>query len=359
MLSDNCKTAISGYLILHMQMRRKFLFILIFTLTPIACSNQQNPNAYQLSGSTMGTTYNITIVGENLVNHELINSALEDIESAMSTYRLESELMQLNEAPINTWINVSPALYEVLLISEEISVLSNGAFDITVSPLVNLWGFGPEKHENDTLPNTEDIEELLRNIGFEYLIIAEDREAVLKREMIRLDLSAVAKGYAVDVLAELLEENNISNYLVEIGGEISGRGRNAEGNLWQIAIEAPLRSAQNREPFQIIGISGLSLASSGDYRNFFEVDDIHYSHTIDPSSGSPINHNLASVTVIAETTAIADALATAFNVMGIEQAMALANNNNIAVYFIIKTADGFLESYSMAFAQYINENYND
>jgi FAD:protein FMN transferase len=353
------QAAISGYVNFHMQIQRKFLFILIFVLTLVACNDLQSPDVYQLSGNTMGTSYNIIIVGEELVEAALIDATLEDIENIMSTYRLDSELMQLNEAPVNTWVTVSPSLYKVLLISEEISVLSNGAFDITVSPLVNLWGFGPAWLENNTAPNTvpdnDDIQALMHSIGYQHLVIASDREAVLKKEMISIDLSAVAKGYAVDVLTKLLDANNISNYLVEIGGEISSKGRNAEGEFWRVAIETPERSAQVGNPLQIIELSNLSVASSGDYRNFFQVDDVYYSHTIDPRSGSPISHNLASVTVIAETTAYADALATAFNVMGIEKAMTLANNNNIPAYFIVKTADDFSASFSADFAHYIYE----
>jgi FAD:protein FMN transferase len=339
-----------------MPIPKNYLFILIIALCQLSCSKQQVPKAYQLSGSTMGTTYSITIVGEELLDPALISGALDDIEATMSTYRLDSELMQLNAAPIETWVTVSPSLYEVLLISEEISVLSNGAFDITVFPLVDLWGFGPTGRENNAPPNTADIQALMQNIGFQYLIISKDRNAVLKEKLINLDLSAVAKGYAVDVLADLLEANNISNYLVEIGGEISTKGHNAEGDLWRVAIEAPVRLAQSRTPLKIIELSDLSLASSGDYRNYIEFGDSYYSHTIDPRSGIPISHDLTSVTVIAETTASADALATAFNVMGIEKAMTIANSHNIPAYFILKKADDFVESYSADFAQFLDEN---
>jgi len=338
-----------------MQIRRKFLFVLFFALTLVACNGRHTPNAYQLSGNTMGTSYNITIVGEELVRPEIIDTALEDIENTMSTYRMDSELMQLNEAPINTWINVSQSLYEVLQISEEISLLSNGAFDITVAPLVNLWGFGPIKRESGSLPDENEIQSLMNNIGFQHLILAENQEATEKHRAVHLDLSAVAKGYAVDVIAALLEANNISNYLVEIGGEIRSKGRNANGELWRIAIELPERSTSSQSSHCIIQISNISVASSGDYRNFYEVDGMFYSHTIDPRNGYPVEHNLASVTVLAESAAIADALATAFNVMGTEQAMILANSNNIPAYFLVKTVDDFAASYSTTFAQYINE----
>ncbi len=337
-----------------MQIRQKFLFSPLFALILSACS--ESPNSFQLSGNTMGTTFNITIVGKELIDPALINMTLNNIENTMSTYRPDSELMQLNSAPLDTWIDVSSSLYEVLMISQEVSALSDGAFDITVSPLVNLWGFGPDSPARNASPSLADIEALMPNIGFEYLLIADNREAVLKKAMISLDLSAVAKGYAVDVLAELLETNDISNYLIEIGGEIRTNGHNAQGELWRVAIEAPLLSDPNRNALQIIELSDLSLASSGDYRNFFEVDGNYYSHTIDPNSGRPIIHDLASVTVIAETSAVADALATAFNVMGVEKAMTLANSKHIPAYFISNKADGFVQSYSEDFAPFLSEN---
>ncbi len=340
----------------YMHIRRHFLLISVLAFLLAACSDSQSPNAYHLSGNTMGTTFNITIVGEELLEPKLIYTALDNIESTMSTYRLDSELMQLNSAPINTWLDVSSSLYEVLLISEEISEMTDGAFDITVSPLVNLWGFGPDKRENSAVPNSADIHALMPSIGFDYLLIAADREAVLKKAMINLDLSAIAKGYAVDVLSELLEENNISNYLIEIGGEIKTKGHNTEGELWRVAIEAPLRSTLSRNALQIIELNDRSLASSGDYRNFIEIDGRYYSHTIDPASGYPVNHDLASVTVIAESSATADAIATAFSVMGVEKAITLANNRHIPAYFILYKADGFAESYSEDFAPFLTDN---
>ncbi|MDG2090455.1 MAG: FAD:protein FMN transferase [Gammaproteobacteria bacterium] len=303
----------------------------------------------------MGTTYNITVVGEDTLDPTLITDVLEDIENTMSTYRSNSELMRLNTAPINTWLEVSQALYEVLLLSEDVSLLSNGAFDITVAPLVDLWGFGPNKNNFAPPPREDEIEAAKDIVGFQSLVIAKDRPAIFKSKSINLDLSAIAKGYAVDEIAVLLETNNITNYLVEIGGEISSRGRNPQGELWQIAIETPERLATNRSSMRIIEISDLSIASSGDYRNYYEIDGEYFSHTIDSRSGHPVKHNLRSVTVVADNTALADALATAFNVMGLEQATLLANNNNIPVYFISLTEDGYSESYSTAFTPFITD----
>jgi thiamine biosynthesis lipoprotein len=272
----------------------------------------------------------------------------------MSTYRINSELMQLNNAPINTWLEISETLYEVLQLSEDISLLSDGAFDITVAPLVDLWGFGSNKNNLSSPPLQAEIDAIKEIVGFQSLVIANNKPAILKEKSIQFDLSAIAKGYAVDALAALLESNNISNFLVEIGGEISSKGRNLQGELWKIAIETPERLAATPNAIRIIEISDLSIASSGDYRNFYEIEGEYYSHTIDSRSGQPIKHNLAAVTVLSDTAARADALATAFNVMGLQQATILANANNIPAYFVSHSEGAYTESYSTAFAPFIN-----
>jgi len=330
----------------------KFLFLV---LTLAACSDIQETKTYQLSGNTMGTTYNITVVGEHRVDPALVTTALEAIENSMSSYRPDSELMRLNQAPINTWITISQALYDVLKISEEVSLLSEGAFDITVAPLVNLWSFGPDKTNFGSPPdNADEIQEAMKNTGYQHLELADNRAAVFKKRMLSLDLSAVAKGYAVDVIAGLLESNNIANYLVEIGGEIKTRGNNSLGDAWRIAIELPERMSVNRQAVRTIHINDASVASSGDYRNFYEMEGKFYSHTLDPRSGYPITHNLASVTVLAGSTAQADALATAFNVLGTEQALQLAERDGIPAYFLEHTEGGFVECYSSTFIDFID-----
>lgn len=332
-------------------MLKNILKILFICLGFSACSDTQNSRSYQLSGNTMGTSYNITVVEENRVDPAVITTALEAIENTMSTYQADSELMQLNKAPTNTWINISQALYEVLKISEEVSLLSDGAFDISIAALVDLWGFGPDKSNVSTPPDVNDIQTLMENVGYQYLILATDKTAVLKTKIVRLDLSAVAKGYAVDVIASLLEANNVDNYLVEIGGEIFARGHNAQGEPWRVAIESPEYSA-DRIPARTIAVSNLSIATSGDYRNFYTINDVHYSHMLDPRSGYPVDHNLTSVTVLADTAALADALATAFNVLGTEQAIKLADKNGIPAYFLENTENGLVEYYSSAFVNF-------
>lgn len=328
---------------------------LLLSMMLVACHNSDDQHSRQLSGFSMGTSYTITLVDEKNIAPESITTALESIENSMSTYRPDSELMSLNAAPVNTWINLSAPLYEVLMISQSVSELSAGAFDITAAPLVNLWGFGAKARAEGTIPSATEITLARTNVGYENLLLAENY-SVYKKQAIELDLSAVAKGYAVDKIAELLDAQGINNYLVEIGGELRSKGRNVQGELWHIAIEAPQSINMTPQIQRIIDIDNISVASSGDYRNFFEVDGQEYSHTIDPRTGRPINHNLVSVTVLSDTTALADALATALIVLGKEQAMELANDHNIPVYFLEDSIDGLHESYSTAFIPYIGNN---
>ena len=337
----------------RLPLHKNMLIIILMTLTSCGESNEQA--ARQLHGFTMGTSYSITLTGDSFIDPEAVTEVLENIENTMSTYRPDSELMILNAAPINTWIPVSSPLYEVLSISQQVSSMTGGAFDITVAPLVNLWGFGPEVRTDGRLPSAAEIAEARSGIGYQHLQVNESN-GVFKNQALELDLSAVAKGYAVDKLTALLDALGIDNYLVEIGGELSSKGRNFRGEPWHIAIENPQSVSTSRQSQRIIDIENMSVASSGDYRNYDEVDGRKYSHTIDPRSGNPVSHPLVSVTVLAESTARADALATAFNVMGTEQAMQIANENDIAAYFLEIEEGVLVERFSTAFKHYIGDN---
>jgi len=208
---------------------------------------------------------------------------------------------------------------------------------------------------NEALREVEaDIEEALAGIGFQHIRLRDTNTAILKlKPDIYIDLSGIAKGYGVDLMAEYLEQHNINNYMVEIGGEIRAKGVNIKNHAWRIGIERPL--AKQRNVQRIIQLDNISMATSGDYRNYFEQDGIRYSHTIDPRNGRPITHKLVSVTVLHESTTRADALATGFLVMGKEAAYKLALAENLAVLFIEKTDDGFAETYTDAFTDYLPE----
>lgn len=323
----------------------------------VACSDSPAPH-FTLSGATMGTTYHLTILEQEGVNttpadlQQAVDAQLQVINQQMSTYIEDSELNKLNRAPVGESIAVSPNLFDVLLLSFEVSLLSDGAFDITVGPLVNLWGFGPGRENmTDSVPDAGAIAAMLRESGFGNLEFDLLNASVTKKTAISMDLSGVAKGFAVDKVAELLEYAGYRNYMVEIGGELRLRGLSPRGTPWRIAIEEPDPSGL-REVHRAVDISDKGMATSGDYRNFYEVDGKRFSHTIDPGTGYPITHNLASVTVIADSSAFADAMATALNVMGPERALALAQQQELAVYLIVKTEQGFVSRYSKAFSEH-------
>jgi len=299
----------------------------------------------------MGTTYSITVVADQLPPDDLsqqIDRLLSKVDRSMSTYKDESEISRFNRLSVGQTQKISSEFAEVIRISQKIWHQSNGAFDPTIGPLVDLWGFGPVDREGQ-VPSSESIEQVLSNVGFESIIL-EDL-TLSKLAPVALDVSAVAKGYAVDLVANHLEMLALPDYLVEIGGEIRVSGTNPDGQPWRIALEQPqLFAAVDR----VIEISDIAIATSGDYRNYFEKDGVRYSHTIDPRTGMPIRHKLASVSVIAESCAEADAWATALSVMGAVESKKLANQLGLAVYMLVREDDQFVAQHSDKFEQYLH-----
>lgn len=309
-----------------------------------------------ISGNTMGTTYTVKVVAAELDLKELnssVQKSVDRIDQLMSNYKVDSELSLLNRSELNTPMVISVETKEVLSLSSEIQRFSMGAFDISLAPVVNLWGFGPKPADSE-VPSDSAIAQALAKTGMDGLTIT-GNSAMRTRE-VSFNLSAIAKGYAVDKLAELLESQGFEHFLIEVGGELKARGTNQTLEPWRIAIELP--DATKREMFSVIGLQDLGMATSGDYRNYFEVDGKRYSHTIDPETGMPITHNLASVTVLDASTARADGLATAINVMGSERGLALANSHNIPIMVIIKEAGGFVAETSTAFDEYLLSQQN-
>ncbi|MCB1691898.1 MAG: FAD:protein FMN transferase [Pseudomonadales bacterium] len=328
----------------------RIVVLVLVTLLAAGCSHETQVT---LSGRTMGTTYSVKIIEPDVDSAALkeeIDAELVRINDLMSTYIVDSELNRFNRSPVGEWMPVSKDLLVVVRLARQIHDLSGGAFDPTVGPLVNLWGFGPTPADR-TVPSDEQINEAMTRVGFDLLEIG---DTALKRNAdVYVDLSAIAKGYGVDQVAHILDRHGYRNYLVEIGGEVFAKGRNARELPWRIAIERP--DTTQRVPFKTLDVSGKGVATSGDYRNYFEVDGKRYSHTIDPATGRPITHNLASVTVIAENTALADALATTIDVLGPEKGMALAVQQKLPVFAIIKSADGFIERHSPEFEVYLDD----
>ncbi len=324
--------------------------VLVSTFLVASCSEPQ-PELRRISGFTMGSQYHISWFGGEATPtevHEQVEDRLAHLIAVFSTYERNSELSRLNETSetlVGKAVNVSPELMSVLQDASYINRYSMGRLDVTVGPLVNLWGFGPEEREG--LPSQAEVDQLLDNVGMDKLSLDKEKNEIKMSAPLYIDLSAVAKGWAVDDIGLLLEAMEINDYLVEIGGEVRIRGAKPSGD-WRIAIERPVMEV-GRSVQKIIAPGDNAVATSGDYRNYFEENGQRYSHTIDPLTGYPIRHGLASVSVILPTCSLADAWATALNVAGPEAAMALAEANDLPAYFIIRDGDGFKEASSSAF----------
>jgi len=322
------------------------------------CPQQPTIETIHLSGPTMGTTWSVSLLSSSAeIDSEALEKKLQQrldqINGLMSTYDPASEISRFNNQITDDWFPVAAETAEVIRLSRQISELTGGAFDISVGPLVELWGFGASARK-EHIPTDQQVSELLARVGYGKLELRDEPLAIRKMiPLLRIDLSAVAKGYAVDLLADLLKKQGINNFLLEIGGEIQSAGHRLDGTPWRIGIEKPLDAV--REVETILHLTGIGLATSGNYRNFYEEAGQRYSHTIDPVSGRPIRHKLASVTVLDPSCARADALATALMVLGEEQGRQLCEKNQIAAYFLIHEKDAILEYRSPAFLAFIEK----
>jgi thiamine biosynthesis lipoprotein len=324
------------------------LLIILASLLVVGCSNK--PEIIQISGSKMGTTYQVTIVADQIPPDDLaqrIDDLLATVNNSMSTYKQDSEISQFNRMKVGDKMVISKEFAAVIQISREVWLQSNGAFDPTIGPLVDLWGFGAGSVDLN-IPPDDLIAAALNNTGFQHVQL---NDSVLsKTNPVELDLSAVAKGYGVDLVADLLEMLALPDYLVEVGGEIRVSGLNPSGDQWRVAIEQPqLPSSVDR----VLELSEIAIATSGDYRNYFEQDGVRYSHTIDPRLGMPVEHGLASVTVLSKSCAEADAWATAFTVMGADRSIEVAERLGLAVYLMVREEQQFRSLSSAGFKPYL------
>ncbi|MDH3614435.1 MAG: FAD:protein FMN transferase [Gammaproteobacteria bacterium] len=328
---------------------RAVALLALFSLC-VACA--KGPAEVEMSGNTMGTQFSVKLTTTDVDAARLqqdIEQSLADVERMMSTYMPDSEISRFNDNTTTDWLEVSK---EFCLGVEEalaLSTLTDGSFDITVGPLVNLWGFGPGELL-EAPPADENISAMLKSVGYEHLQADCTRPALRKdiAELV-LDMSAFGKGFAVDRVADWLEAAGFYDYLVEIGGELRLAGHNASGEKWAIGIEVPL--IDQRQPYTVIRLTDTAVATSGDYRNYFEADGVRYSHTIDTRTGKPVTHSLASVTVIDDSGYRADALATALLVLGPEKGMELASRESLAVLFLLRSNSGIDERSTPAFEQ--------
>jgi len=305
----------------------------------------------------MGTSWQVQVVTLNAAalqstGEQIIGLLVRLDKRVFSTYAADSELSRLNRTPVGEALPVSRELQEVMLLARTVNRQSFGTFDVTVGSLVNLWGFGPDPVQQ--VPSDEAVAAAMKRLGPDQYVVDVRAGTVKRSADITVDLSAIAKGYAVDRVAELLLEAGYVHFLVEIGGEVRANGWRAPKQSWNVAIETPI-AGEVQQAFAMVDNLGedIALAGSGDYRNYFTRDGRHYSHEISPLTGRPVDHALASVTVKAETVAEADAWATAMMVLGPIDGPLLAERLGMAVYFIIRGNEGWEARYTPGFAPYL------
>lgn len=341
------------------------------------------PRLKHFQGHTMGTTYSVSY-GATFFSDPVdevkadVERALENINNKMSTYRPDSELMQFNRAPVGKPFRASDELVDLVHRSLYFSRISNGAYDVTVGPLVNLWGFGPtdkgKKPETPVpadkngkvdpvlwmlanypveVPDDEAINRAMARVGFQALDVDTEHDIMIRHKELFVDLSSIAKGYGVDMAGQALLDRNINHFMVEIGGEVLVNGHKPGGDAWRLGIRGPAMTAGGM-PALVVTIGDRALATSGDYLNYFEIDGQKFSHMINPHTGRPEVSRLAEVAVIADTAADGDALATMFMVLGDKKGLEVANSEGIAAYFTYHSDDGGFESVSSeAFKPYL------
>ena len=304
-----------------------------------------------ISGNTMGTTYSVKYIGNpDQVNKFEIDSVLQEFNMSLSTYIPDSEISKFNNN--NLYRFQLPYFYPVLEKSKAVYGATKGALDPTVMPLVNAWGFGPDK---DDFPDSTAIDSLLHLVDFDSVFF--DSVSICKlKSNIQLDFSALAKGYGVDVVGDYLKHNGVEDYLVEIGGEFVAQGKNEEGDTWAIYIEKP-ESDVEREAKAILELENRAIATSGNYRNFYVKDGLKYAHTISPFTGYPVEHSLLSASVIADDCMTADAYATAFMVLGLEESKEiLKNHTELDAYLIFSDENGEMKTFfTQDLSKYLSE----
>jgi thiamine biosynthesis lipoprotein len=332
----------------------RYLIVTICLFVNVGCS-PPSPKIFAIYGNTMGTSYTVKFVHPNNVDFDKtvlkkkIDETLVKVNMLMSTYDPHSEISQFNQSPAKIPFQISEQTELVLNEAIRLAHLTNGILDITAGPYINLWGFGPDKVPN-RIPSASELSTIKEYIGIDKLELLSGY-LTKSNENVYVDLSSIAKGYGVDVVANIVEESGIKAYLVEIGGEMKVKGEKSRKNGWVTAIEKPITNERAIQRYLTIGDN--SVATSGDYRNYFESNGKRYSHLINPKTGAPITHNLVSVTVIHSSSMTADGLATALNVMGPEKAKTLAESEGLSILMITKENGEFVEYMSPMFTKTI------
>ena len=317
------------------------IILLIIAIVLIVRENAMHLSKVMISGKTMGTTYNITYLADGGINYKNeIDSLLKVWNQSMSTFIPGSEISYFNTH--DTLHFRSQYFYPVLAKSHEVYEATGGAFDPTVMPLVDAWGFGPKQ---EAMPDSAQIDSLLHYVGFNKIGF-DSTMAWKKTRGVELDFSAIAKGYGVDVIGKFLTGKGVENYVVEIGGEVLAHGKNSQGKLWSTGIEDPTVDLLESRISAVLELDNEAIATSGNYRNFYVKDGRKYSHEINPYTGFPAEQNILSSSVIADNCMTADAFATAFMVLGLDKSLqVLAKRKDLQVYFIYSDEHGDLKTY--------------
>lgn len=326
----------------------KHIIFFIFLSLIIACREKD----IHITGNTMGTYYSVKINNTKLDSNDLkeeIDDLLVDFNQVFSTYIKDSELSLINQAKKYQEIKLSNDLNFLLELSKDISEKGEYSFDITVGPLVNAWGFGPDGKRK--IPTESEIIELKKNVGMDKIIL---KDGILKKlnDNVYIDLSAIAKGHGVDAVVDFLKEKNIKSAIIEIGGEVRTIGKKDSRNKWRVGLEKPNES-QTSEIEAIVLLEDMAMATSGSYRNYIKYQDEIFSHTIDPRTGKPVNHSLISVTVVSDTCAKADGWATVLMVLGPKYGPVLVEKLAIPAYFVYKEGEEIVEKHSTLMEQFL------
>jgi FAD:protein FMN transferase len=305
---------------------------------------------YQLAGKTMGTTYHIKVKAGRSIDlarvQARVDACLEQVNQSMSTFRPESEISRFNDLnAVDTPFEVSAGFLRVMQTAREIHRLTEGAWDGTVDPLVNLWGFGKEGALRQ-VPSAEAVAQAKARVGFDRIEIAAGSHLTKKRPDVTVDLASIAKGYGVDQVAAVLGALGFKDFLVEIGGEVYASGERPDGTAWRVGINRPQPDAPFDAIYKVVRLHDSAMATSGDYRNFYQVEGKSYSHIIDPRTGYPIQNNVVSATVVAANCTLADGLATALMVMGPEKGIALLDRlDGVEGLIVVRRADGTFQNF--------------
>ncbi|MBP0603860.1 FAD:protein FMN transferase [Aeromonas sanarellii] len=342
---------------MHTSSLRQAPRALLLSLMLLLAACQPAPTQTRIQGSTMGTYYAVTLSdpfpgGQGALQQE-VETLLARLNQEISTYDPASLISRFNQGTGQPPQVIPATMAKIVQQGMDAGRLTRGALDVTVGPLVNLWGFGPDKRPTQR-PGAEQIAQARERVGIDKLTLTPQGDHFLLGKAIPglyLDLSTLGEGAASDEIAGLLERRGVHNYLIEVAGAVRSKGRNAKGNPWRVAIVEPSDKPGAIE--DVVTPNGMAVSTAGSYRNYYELDGKRYSHIIDPATGEPVTHRLVSASVITPTALEADALDTALMVMGPERAMAFAKEHRLAVYLIEKTDQGFVARHTPEFAPYL------